>query len=132
MQHLLTRTHRLSSPTLRVVGNFVESSALPSCYHFLVYKCNNVIKSHFFCSVSQTNRRLISCVFQIMLTWLQQVFIGESYMTAHSSNLTRIADSEHILIYSSWLALRAVFIGLNTFNTLSLELACTAGGVSLT
>ena len=90
-------THGLPSLLLRVVGNFVESSAIPSGYYFLVYKSSNDIKSH--CSgSSKTNQRLTSCLFQILLTGLQQVFIADSYMTSHGVFEDVL---QHILIHNS-------------------------------
>lgn len=58
------------------------------------------IKWHVCGSVSKQPGRLTSVISQLALTLLQQVFIGDRRLRAGSrSCLTRMADSEHILIY---------------------------------
>lgn len=72
--------------------------------------------------------RLTSCISLFTLTWLQAGIYRRQLHDGAQSCLTRMADSEHILIYSPGPG--AVFTGLNTSSTHSAETSSAARRVS--
>lgn len=73
--------------------------------------------------------RLTSCISLFTLTWLQAGIYRRQLHDGAQSCLTRMADSEHILIYSPGPG--AVFTGLNTSSTHSAETSSAARRVFL-
>lgn len=107
--------------THRVAGNCVESStwltsAVTTSNGIALARCH------------KQSGRLTSCISLFMLTWLQAGIYRRQLHHGTQSCLTRMADSEHILIYSPGPG--AVFTGLNTSNTHSAETSSAARRVS--